>query len=153
MSTEIIAWEGSLLNAEIAEGIAIFLPVGLTEIRPDGEKFFTRASGKMPSGARSDAPAKPGTGLLKHLILIDNQIREITGIEDMRSQIIEVLDTFAELKLKSAAMNGIRCGNLPDRTARPEQYQRQFVEEYLAAHPDAFEKIVLADARGGFNRK
>ena len=54
--------------------------------------------------------------------------------------------------VKSVAMNGIRCDDRPDPNVRPEAYQKRFVEEYVAAHPDAFDAIYLVDLRGGFNR-
>ena len=100
-------------------------------------------------GATGCAPAL-GSGKLKYVVHVDNRESGISDIEDMRRQIDDVLDRFAALGVKSVAMNGIRCDDRPDRNVRPEKYLRTFVEAYLAGHPDAFDRICLVDARGGF---
>jgi hypothetical protein len=151
MATEITTVTGSVLDRSLAEGIAVFIPEGLTAINPDANDFFQQVTGRAPAGAFEFAAVRSGEGQLKFLCLVDNNERKINSIDDMRSQIEEVLNAFAGKGVKSIAMNGIRCDNR-DQTIRPEKYQRQFVEEYLAKHPGVFEKIILVDARGGFDR-
>ena len=58
----------------------------------------------------------------------------------------------AKAGAKTVAMNGIRCDSRPDMNIRPEAYQKRFVEEYVAGHPDAFDTVYLVDLRGGFNQ-
>lgn len=70
----------------------------------------------------------------------------------MREQVKDTLAAFGALGAKTVTMNGIRSRTLPDKTTRPEQYQRQFVEEYVEQHPCVFETIWLVDKRGGFER-
>ncbi len=151
MATEITTVTGSVLDRSLAEGIAVFIPEGLTAINPDAKDFFRQTVGKAPAGTFDIAAVTASEGKLKFLCLADNSERKINSINDMRSQIEEVLNAFAGKGVKSIAMNGIRCDNR-DKSIRPEQYQRQFVEEYLAKHPGVFEKIILVDARGGFDK-
>ena len=153
---------GSIFDTNRSEGIAIFIPRGLVGIRLEAEEFvrgFTRYT-PCDSDARNriakelvvyslPESSRPGA---RHLVVFDNLVKEIRTVEDMREQVVETLDIFAGLGAKTVAMNGIRSRTLPDETARPEQYQRQFVEEYVENHPFAFETVWLVDKRGGFDR-
>ena len=153
---------GSIFDTNRSEGIAIFIPRGLVGIRLEAEEFvrgFTRYT-PSDSDARNriakelvvyslPESSRPGA---RHLVVFDNLVKEIRTVEDMREQVVETLDIFAGLGAKTVAMNGIRSRTLPHETARPEQYQRQFVEEYVENHPFAFETVWLVDKRGGFDR-
>ena len=147
--TAIRCIRGSILDENLAEGIAIFIPVGLTGIRPDSKDFIFKTTGKPMCGGAGCYKAI-GSGILKYVLYVDNSDIKVSDIEDMRRQINEVLDIFVTMEVKNIAMNGIRCDDRPDQNVRPEQYLRTFVEEYLAGHPDAFDKISLVDAHGGF---
>ena len=152
MPTTIHAKTGSILDHSLAEGIAVFIPEGLTAIKPDAQDFFKQMCGKKMEGAFSFAPVSTQEGKLKYLYMVDNSERRITSLEDMQNQIYKVLDEFARLGVKSVAMNGIRFDERPDRNIRPEQYQRRMIEEYSAAHPEVFDEILLVDLNGGFER-
>lgn len=144
---------GNLLNFSNKEGIAVFIPSGLTELNDNARKFYEKKCGQRPAGAFNFTQAIDRRFRTdKFLCLVDNNEQKINSIDDMRSQIEEVLNAFKDRRIRTVAMNGIRCNNLPDPNIRPEQYQRQFVEEYLAKHPGVFEKIILVDARGGFDK-
>ena len=146
--------KGSVLNSDLAEGIAVFVPPGMVGIRLESESFLSMFG--MTTFGRSEmvvfAPDAPVEGIVRLFVYIDNSEKRISSIEDMRRQVYDTLDVFAEKGSKSVAMNGIRCDDRPDQNIRPEAYQKKFVEEYVAAHPDAFEAIYLVDLRGGFNR-
>ena len=154
---------GSIFDTSRSEGIAVFIPMGLVGIRLEAESFvrrFTRYT-SCDHDARTriakelvvcSLPELSRPGRARHLVVFDNLIREILTVEDMREQVNETLDIFAGLGARTVAMNGIRCRTLPDKTTRPEHYQRQFVEEYLENHPFAFETVWLVDKRGGFDR-
>ena len=153
---------GSIFDTSRSEGIAVFIPMGLVGIRLEAEEFvrrFTRYT-HCDSDARNSITkelvvyslpesSRPGA---RHLVVFDNLVREILTVENMREQVNETLSIFAGLGAKTVAMNGIRSRTLPDKTTCPEQYQRQFVEEYVENHPLAFETIWLVDKRGGFNK-
>ena len=152
MPTTIKCLKESILNYDLADGIAIFLAPG-TGFRVDCQSFV------RSFGVRDLEPQEmvvcsvpPTRGIARHLVYVDNENKRINSIEDMRELVIATLDKFAALGAKTVAMNGIRCDDRPDPTIRPETYQKRFVEEYVAAHPDAFEAICLVDLRGGFNR-
>lgn len=146
--------KGSVLNSDLAEGIAVFVPPGMVGIRLESESFLSMFG--MTEFGRPEmvvhAPAAPVDGIVKLFVYVDNSEKEISSVDDMRKQVNDTLDAFAKGGVKTVAMNGIRCDDRPDENIRPEAYQKQFVEEYVAAHPDAFEAIYLVDLRGGFNR-
>ena len=152
LSSKIMTKTGSLLDNGLAEGIALFIPQGLTAFSVEVQEFFERECDKKAIGACTVSKSVTG-GKARCLICIDNAIRKINNVDDMKKQVWEVLDTFASQKIRTVAMNGIRCDKRPDLRVRPEKYQRQFVEEYLSTHPDVFDWIILVDARGGFDKK
>ena len=146
--------KGSVLNSDLAEGIAVFVPPGMVGIRLESESFLSMFG--MTEFGRPEmvvfAPPAPVEGIVRLFVYIDNSEKRISSVEDMRRQVNDTLDVFAGKGIKSVAMNGIRCDDRPAPNIRPEAYQKQFVEEYVAEHPDAFEAIYLVDLRGGFNR-
>ena len=146
--------KGSVLNSDLAEGIAVFVPPGMVGIRLESESFLSMFG--MTEFGRPEmvvfAPAAPVDGIVKLFVYIDNSEKPVSSVDDMRKQVNDTLDAFAKGGVRTVSMNGIRCDNRPDENIRPEAYQKQFVEEYVAAHPDTFEAIYLVDLRGGFNR-
>ena len=152
--TMIHAVNGTIFDAGRAEGIAVFIPAGLVGIRWEAEAFVC-SFGEMdlrPGGMTVCSQPEPVRGIARHLVLFDNLKERIETVEDMRRQINDTLDAFANLGAKTVAMNGIRCNALPDNAIRPETYQRRFVEEYVGKHPGVFETVWLVDKRGGFNK-
>ena len=146
---------GSILNRDLAEGIAVFVPPGMVGIRLESEAFLSMF-GITEFRTREivvrvlDVP-EAGDGAVRCFVYVDNQERGIRSVDDMRAQVFAVLDAFAKAGVKTIAMNGIRCDSRPDMNIRPEAYQMRFVEEYVAGHPDAFDIVYLVDLRGGFN--
>ena len=146
MSTTIKTITGSILNDSIAEGIAVF-------VQEEGKykPHFQKAGWRfLPT---PDVRIQPlNKGIAKYLICLDNErVHGVESVDAMRTQVYTTLDAFAKAGVKTVAMNGIRCDDLPDRNIRPEAYQMRFVEEYIAGHPDAFDIVYLVDLRGGFN--
>ena len=146
MSTTIKTITGSILNDSIAEGIAVF-------VQEEGKyrPHFQEAGWKfLPT---QNATLQPlNKGIAKYLICLDNErVHGVESVDAMRTQVYTTLDAFAKAGVKTVAMNGIKVNEIPDKTSRPEVYQRQFVEEYVAAHPDAFDTICLVDKCGGLN--
>jgi hypothetical protein len=87
----------------------------------------------------------------RYLVCIDNDHKlSVKTINVMRKQVFAALDAFREQGIRTVSMNGIKAREIPDRRCRPEAYQRQFVEEYIAKNPDAFDTISLVDKHGGF---
>ena len=146
--------KGTIFNTCRAEGVAIFIPMGLVGIRWEAESFV-RSFGVTdlhPRGMGVRSLPEPLDGIARHLVFFDNMEKEVNTVEDMRRQVDDTLDAFAKLGAKTVAMNGIRSRTLPDKASRPEAYQRRFVDEYVGKHPGVFETIWLVDKRGGFNR-
>ena len=146
--------KGSIFDTDRAEGVAVFIPMGLVGIRREAEDFV-RAFGVTdlrPKKMVVSSLPEPVRGITRHLVFFDNLEREIDTVEDMRRQIDDTLDAFAGLGARTVAMNGIRSRTLPDKTSRQEAFQKRFVEEYVGKHPGAFETIWLVDKRGGFDQ-
>ena len=146
--------KGTIFDAGRAEGIAVFIPMGLVDIRSEAESFVREfgVTDLRPKDMVVCSLPEPVRGIARHLVLFDNLEKEINTVEDMRRQINDTLDVFADLGAKTVAMNGIRSRTLPDKTSRQESFQRRFVEEYVAKHPGVFETIWLVDKRGGFDK-
>lgn len=146
---------GSILNGDLAEGIAVFIPPGMVGIRLESESFLSMfgitefRTREIVVRVLDDAEA--GDGAVRCFVYVDNQEREIKSVNDMRTQVFATLDAFEKSGVKTVAMNGIRCDSRPDMNIRPEAFQMRFVEEYVAGHPDAFDTVYLVDLRGGFN--
>lgn len=144
----------SIFNPNLAEGIAVFIPSGLTAIRADAEAFLRRFGTTLPqTGHMSvqslDHPLRGG--IAQHLVCVDNGRSVINSVDDMRKQIRQTLDEFANAGARTVAMNGIRCNNRPDQNTRPETYQKNYVKNYLSRHPGVFDTVYLVDRNGGFN--
>ncbi|MBO4632587.1 MAG: hypothetical protein J5858_11750 [Lentisphaeria bacterium] len=154
--TSIYPIRGSILNSDLAEGIAVFIPPGMAGIRLESESFLSMFGitefRTREIVVRVLAALEAGDGIVRCIVYADNQEREIRSVDDMRAQVFATLEAFEKAGAKTIAMNGIRCDSRPDMNARSEAYQKRFVEEYVAAHPDAFDVIYLVDLRGGFNR-
>jgi len=152
--TMIQSVKGSVFDTCRAEGIAIFIPMGLVGIREEAEVFVSMFGirSRRPKDMVVCSLPEPRCGIARHLVFFDNMAKEILTVEDMRRQVNDALDAFAGLGAKTVAMNAIRSRTLPDEKMRSEQYQRKFVEAYLEANPDVFETIYLVDLRGGFNK-
>jgi hypothetical protein len=75
--------------------------------------------------------------------------RVIKRLDELHELVFATLNAFRDLGVKTFSMNGIKY--YPD-ISNSRKYQRQFVEEYVAAHPDAFDTICLVDKYGEFGR-
>ena len=133
------------MDCNLAEGIAVFV-----QEKAKYEPRFEEAGWRfLPT---PDVRMQPlNKGIAKYLICLDNEREHGVGsVDAMRTQVYATLDAFAKEGVKTVAMNAIHCNALPNPNVRPESYQNGFVEEYVAAHPDAFNTICLVDKRGGF---
>ena len=146
--------KGTIFDACRAEGIAVFIPMGLVDIRSEAESFMREfgVTDRRPKEMVVCSLPEPVRGIVRHVVFFDNLEKKIGTVEEMRQQVNDTLDAFVQLGAKTVAMNGIRSRTLPDRTTRQETRLRRFVEEYVEKHPGAFETIWLVDKRGGFDK-
>lgn len=149
MATTIKAFEDEIMNDHRTEGIAIFV-FELAKYRNFIDKI---PLDNIPTAdVKVQRLQKPLHGTTRYLACINNERdHSIQNVDAMRAQVFAVLDAFREKKVRSVAMSGIKVNEIPDQTSRPEVYQRQYVEEYIVANPDAFDTICLVDLHGGFN--
>ncbi|MBO4632590.1 MAG: hypothetical protein J5858_11765, partial [Lentisphaeria bacterium] len=128
MSATIRTITGSILDDNIAEGIAVFVQEE-GKYRP---RFQEAGWDFFPTQEVKIQPLNKG--IAKYLICLDNErVHGVESIDAMRAQVYATLDAFAKAGVKTVAMNGIKVNEIPDKTSRPEAYQRQYVEEYVAA--------------------
>ena len=151
MATTIRAFEDEIMNDHRTEGIAIFV-FELAKYRTFIDKI---PLDNIPTAdVKVQRLQKPLHGITKYLACIDNEgERFIQNVDAMRAAVFATLDAFRKIGARSIAMSGIKVKEIPNQTSRPEAYQRQYVEEYVAAHPDAFDTICLVDLHGGFNHR
>lgn len=144
----------SILNNDIADGIALFVPEGLTTIRHDIQSFLNQFNMQIPQNDELIIEKVQVPGITtRYIVCVDNQNRVVDSDERMHEQVFNTLEAFEEFGIKRVAMNGIRFGARPDQDVRSEELQRRFVEEYFEAHRNSCIKIVyLIDKNGGFNR-
>ena len=150
--TSIITVNGSILDCSIGEAVAVIVPPGLTTLKPEGEMFFEKITGSLPQDTFDLVQVKSGNGILRYILYVDTSDNLISNINDMKELVCRILKTFAGLGVKEIAMNGVRCDDRPDMKIRPEKYQRQIIERYVAENPESFDKIALVDLRGGFSK-
>jgi hypothetical protein len=74
--------------------------------------------------------------------------RIIRSLDELHELVFATLNAFRNLRVKTVSMNGIKY--YPD-ISNSRRYQRQYVEEYIAQNPDAFNTICLVDKYGEFN--
>ena len=149
MTTTIKAFEDDIMNDHRTAGIAIFVfeldkyKDFIDEIPLDNIPTVDVKVQRLP---------KPLHRITKFLACIDNEGEHfIQTVDAMRAEVFAVLDAFRKVGARSVAMSSIKVNEIPDKSSRPEAYQRQYVEEYVASHPDAFDTICLVDLHGGFN--
>lgn len=145
MSTTINTITGSILDDNIAEGIAVF-------VQEDGKYRPRFREAGWDFSPTPDVRIQPlNKGIAKYLICLDNEHEHRVGsIDAMRAQVYATLDAFREAGVRTVAMNGIYIDSYPEKNIRPEAYQRRHVEDYLAEHPNVFKSVSLVDLRGGF---
>ena len=144
----------SILNNDIADGIALFVPEGLTTIRHDIQSFLNQFHLQIPQNDEFiiEEVQVPVHGITHYIVCVDNQKRVVDTVERMREQVFTTLEAFEDFGIKRIAMNGIRFTARPNPNVRPEELQRRFVEEYFEIHRRSCIRIVyLIDKKGGFN--
>ena len=137
-----------LIEENLSEGNAIFvfeLPKYQDALRAVGFKGTPTPN--------IDIRRSSISGVDRFLVCIDNECeRSIETVDDMRKQLFATLDAFRERGIKTVSMNGIKVRKFMDENSRPEEYQRQYVEKYIAQYPDAFDTVCLVDKYGGFKK-
>ena len=143
--------KGSILDNNLAEGIAIIIPPGLNALKVDGKMFYHQMTSSFPVDEFTVKEVNSSRGKLKHILYINTAESSIIDITSMQNLIYQILNTFRTKSIKSVAMNGIYCNNLPNKKIGSEKYHWQIIQEYLLLYPDVFDEILLVDLRGGFN--
>ena len=145
MSTTIKCIRGKIED-NLSEGIAIFV----SELAKYQDALWAVGFKGAPT-PNIDIRRTSFSGVERYLACIDNEHeRSIKTVNDMRKQLFATLDAFREWGIKTVSLNGIKVREFTDENSRPEEYQRQYVEEYIAQYPDAFDTVCLVDKYGGF---
>ncbi len=98
--TTIKSVKGSVFDTSRAEGIAVFIPMGLVGIRTEAEAFVSLFGirDRRPKDMIVCSWPEARCGIARHLVFFDNMEKEIHTVEDMRRQVNETLDAFAGLE-------------------------------------------------------
>ena len=90
---------GTIFDANRAEGIAVFIPMGLVGIRAEAEVFASMFGIRnlRPKNMVVCSLPEPRCGIARHLVFFDNLVKEIQTVVDMREQVNETLSIFAGL--------------------------------------------------------
>ena len=135
------------IDSSIAEGIAIFIPCGLTAIRTEASQFL---SGLEKVGAIA------GGGLIYNnmataqtITVFPNRRNTMWDKEQARYIVSQTLSIMASRSVKCIAMNGIRFVS-QNHDSRQERALVRWIIEWCHDSADKFEKITFVDKRGGF---
>ena len=144
---------GSIFEAEdnSVEGVAVFIPCGLTGIRCDAERYL------MPFGD----PLKQDKGIAIYrkaalcrnfTVLCDwNYTHKRYSVSSLSELVDSALNLFGEMNVRRIAMNGIRleCQNNGNIS---ESFVMRTAMAWCSLHDRTFEQIDFVDMRGGFGR-
>ena len=150
ISMVIEALEGSIfsLSCRDADGLAIFIPCGLTAIRVDYERFISSAEHVRKAGNGMAVYKNTQTGQM--IVAWENPQNEIPGIADAKRMVEAVLEIMKECSVKRVAMNGVRFA-VDNQMSWQERELFSWVSGWCQANRNAFERITLVDLRGGFS--
>ena len=135
-----------LIEKNLSEGNAVFVSE-LAKYR-DALRAVGFKGKPLPVGRKEDGSlVVPVENSLACIDLEGERI--IKSLDELHELVFAMLDAFRGLRVKTVSMNGIKY--YPD-ISNSRKYQRQYVEEYIAQYPDAFDTIRLVDKYGEFNR-
>ena len=135
------------IDNSIAEGIAIFIPCGLTAIRVEASQFL--------SGLEKVEAIAGGIFIYNNIATAQtiaafpNSRNTMLNVEQAGNIVCRVLSIMASRSVKSIAMNGIRFASQNHDSLQEHELVR-WVMEWCLNMPNKFEKITFVGKRGGF---
>ena len=146
---EIRLEKGSLfeIGKDEIEGLAIFLPCGLTALRNDTESFLAKYGVPLADGddfVLFSANSEEGHPLRRIACFMNGDHRLYT-LENARRCLQDAFSCFEKACCRVAAMNGFRMD------ADSEQRTLSLVRNWFSEHPNSsIRKVYLIDKRTGF---
>ncbi len=132
------------------EGVAIFVPFGLTALRITTSNFVQTL---MPMPSEYDGDFKCYRTQDGKLVYVYRE-----GVESIQGMMIlanKICALFAKHNIHSWAMNGIRARDFPLQTRERNHVQEyllvEFVRKWCELKGHSFNSISFVDLRGGFN--
>ncbi len=141
--------QGSIFSQSYddADGVAVFVPCGLTAIRMDFRRFISSAECIHKAGNGINVYKKAETR--QTVVAFENPANVMISKDDAKCIVESVLGTLAQLSVKRIAMNGIRFA-AEDQSSWQERELVKWVLDWCHANANGFEFITFVDLRGGF---
>lgn len=131
-----------------ADGVAVFVPCGLTAMRMNFDRYisFAECVDETSNGINVYRKAKTG----QTIVAFENPENDMISMDDAKRIAESVLETLAQFSVKRIAMNGIRFAS-DNQSSWQERELVKWVLDWCQANANGFESITFIDLRGGFN--
>lgn len=131
-----------------ADGVAVFVPCGLTAMRMNFDRYisFAECVDEASNGINVYRKAKTG----QTIVAFGNPENIMVSMDDAKRIAESALETLAQFSVKRIAMNGIRFAS-DNQSSWQERELVKWVLDWCQANANGFESITFVDLRGGFN--
>ncbi len=148
MITNILQGSIFSLSYDDADGVAVFIPCGLTAIRMDFHRFISSAECVRRAVDGISVYKKAGTG--QTVVAFENPANVMISMDDAKRIVESMLGTLAQFSVKRIAMNGIRFA-AANQSSWQERELVKWVLDWCNTNTNGFEFITFVDLRGGFD--
>ena len=142
--------QGSIFSPSYddADGVAVFIPCGLTAMRIDFRLYllFSKCVRRAGNGLKVYREMKTG----QTIVAFGNPENIMVSMDDAKRIAESALETLAQFSVKRIAMNGIRFAS-DNQASWQERELVEWVLDWCQANANGFESITFIDLRGGFN--
>lgn len=148
MITNILQGSIFSLSYDDADGVAVFIPCGLTAFRMDFHRFISSAECVRRAVDGISVYKKTGTG--QTVVAFENPANAMISMDEAKRIVESVLETMAQFSVKRIAMNGIRFA-AENRSSWQERELVKWALDWCRVNENGFDFITFVDLRGGFN--
>ena len=141
--------EGSVFKipSDVAVGMAIFIPCGLTALRADWSEYRKSLALEEVVG---DLKVFGNQQTDQIVVVCENPRNRIPEDEAARRIVESALGILAKHSRKKIAMNGIRLAG-QNHNFRQERTLVKWVTDWCGSQQNTFESVSFVDLRGGFS--
>ena len=148
MITNILQGSIFSLSYDDADGVAVFVPCGLTAIRMDFQSFISSTECVHKANTGINVYKKADTG--QTVVAFENPANIMISMDEAKHIVESVLETMAQFSIRRIAMNGIRFA-AEDQSSWQERELVKWVLDWCHINANGFEFITFVDLRGGFD--
>ncbi len=141
--------QGSIFSQSYdeADGVAVFVPCGLTAIRVDFRRYISSAECVHKTSNGINVYKKAETG--QTVVAFENPSNVMISMDDAKRIVESALETLVQFSVKRIAMNGIRFAEA-NQSSWQERELVKWVLDWCQANVNGFECTTFVDLRGGF---